>query len=580
MAHIALGCAVGAGKKVLFVSPSRDLLEHRQLRLAPRSTCFFISEAMKRTPGVSGFTVWASPDTLDPARLARVFGAEGPDFIFVEEVASASSQSGTYRPSWSRLNELLKRWKDVPLICAAQGATPSLRKSVGAALGTKSFDRSKLPQRAKKGLRTVLLSESFTKTAPEGADALGTRLLVKQDENLNAAEIIAPLPRPALVLCSTPAQADQVFAELEEKQVPVHRFHSALSASERARELVHFALPGRRAVMVAVSGFGPNCGFAGTKSNELPDAFGRGYAREDLRSVIHLCAPCSLAQYAQELTLLSPVTALGDGGRSPRQNVAVMLFSAQHLMLNLALLERLRPAPETLGMLVNQFMGQSSDSWLEEIRLADSIGGSVRDTNNALLFLEDAGAIERSAGRARVLMAGAELKALTESLGQALLELSAGDERRLQEVEDYAVSTECRTATLTKLLGRQTDETNCGACDVCLPNAEADSTEGDDECLPGAEADPSELGAWDESTATGIDLKASTKSIAAQASPSVEEPIAELFAISEPEARSQREGAKPALRSRRSPARRGTPQRDSKRTKATQSEAKRARDAG
>ena len=501
LAHIALGLAAAQHLKVLFVSPSSDLLEHRQLRLGRRGPCLFARDAVKQTVGSQGFAIWATPDALDSALLGRVFGAQGPNLIVVEEAESCTSDSVSYRPSWSRLGSLIKRWPRTSLLISAHSSSSELRKKVSAVLHAQQFSADELVTNAsatKQG-DVVGICESTYLPTPQQASG-DVQLRVERDEGQSVAELIGPLPRPALVLCSTPAQADQVFAELEEEQIPVHRFHSGLSATERSRELVHFALPGRRAVMVAVSAFGPSNGFAGSQNGDLPEAFGRGYAREDLRSVVHLCAPCSLSQYAHELTLLAPPLPMveaprlsltgtdgedegaesrrnGERQRSgdfeQRQKVALMLFNPAHLALNYALLERKRPTPESLTAVVDQFLCHAGDSWIEEKVLAQATGGSARDTNVCLRFLEDAGAVQRQGTQVRTGLDIVGLRQVAEQLGTALLSLIDGDQPRLQEVEHYAESRECRAKTLSRMFGRQVDAQAeaCGHCDICAPDS-------------------------------------------------------------------------------------------------------------
>lgn len=515
LAHIALGLAAAKQLRVLFVSPSNDLLEHRQLRLGRRGPCLFARDALKQPAGTQGFTIWATPDSLDSALLGRLFGAQGPHLVVIEEAESCTSDSVSFRPSWSRLGALIKRWSHSRLLISTHSSSSELRKKISEVLQAKQFSVAELPAEATKPGDAIAICESTylaPSRTPLGSDV---RLRVEPDEGQSVAKLIGPLPRPALVLCSTPAQADQVFAELEEEQIPVHRFHSGLSATERSRELVHFALPGRRAVMVAVSAFGPSNGFAGTPNGtpngDLPEAFGRGYAREDLRSIVHLCAPCSLLQYAQELSLLAPPLHASEAPRlelasvdgddamittessrssdvrptsdfradrsiEQRPKVALMLFNPSHLALNLALLERKRPTPESLTAVVDQFLCHAANSWIEEKLLAQATGGSGRDASVCLRFLEDAGAIQRQGTQLRTKLDIVGFRQVAKQLGVALLALIQGDEPRLQEVEDYAESRECRSATLSRLFGRQqfnrrtSDEAvSCGHCDICAP---------------------------------------------------------------------------------------------------------------
>jgi superfamily II DNA helicase RecQ len=217
--------------------------------------------------------------------------------------------------------------------------------------------------------------------------------------------------------------------------------------------------------MVAVSSFGPGTGFAGANSGGVPEAFGHGYSRQDLRSLVHLCAPCSLEQYAQEVSLLA-------GGRPEGENtVALMLYNPAHLALNLALLNRKRPSPEVLDAVLNRLLAFPANSWIEETDLDDGSGTSPRSISLVLDFLADAKAIERERNRAKTALPVRELKSAVKNLKKAFIALSEGDPGRLEEVESYALSDGCRDVALARILGHDAPAEDCGRCDSCAPDA-------------------------------------------------------------------------------------------------------------
>jgi len=521
LALLSVALTSAEERSVLFVSPSEPLLEDRQHRLGTRGPCETLEDACRGTHQDDGEvkaprTVWAEPQKLDLAHLSRAFGSEGPSTIVVEDAHACGGSSFSYRPSLENLREVLARFPAATLVAQSATNGPHVAKKVSKSLGVKTFS-------------TVKTFESSRVTDSSGQDSLSLRVSSNEQEVL--AEIASTLPRPALVLCSTPAQADQVFAELQSAQVPTHRFHSGLSSSERARELVHFSLPGRRAVMVAVSAFGPQSGFAGSESGGVPDAFGHGYARQDLRSIVHFCAPCSLEQYAQELALLSsskknrfkwdrendclesesseddisnvsegepedngPALNDEDAGFSEKmsenrasqdrasqdrashgranapRNVGIMLFDPSHLILNHALLEKKRLSPAMIDAVVGVFLNHSKDAWIGESSF-DASTASRRGTHLALKFLADAGVVERTGDESRTLVGIRDLKSTATQLKKALSNLIAGDVQRLQFVEDYAQSTTCRAQTFARLLGQQTPPSDCGTCDICAPQS-------------------------------------------------------------------------------------------------------------
>lgn len=472
-AHLAVALTSGTGQSVLFVSPALDLLEHRQLRLGTRAPCRLFREGHRQPTATSALTIWTTPDRLDPAHLARAFGPRGPDVIFIEDAQATTCHSFEYRPSFKKLAEIIARYPQTKIAASSIARGRELRARVGKELGIKAFSARTNPKRRE------VFEEVFT--GPQGPI-----LRVEKDPGAVIDAIVGPLPRPALVLCSTPAEADRVYAQLVNEQVPAHRMHSGLSPVERAKELVHFALPGRRAVMVAVSSFGPSSGFAGTgvlqgsAGRGVPDAFGHGYARRDLRSIVHLCAPCSLDQYSRELNLLATglvapgyVTADDDDANetsdeaTPR-SVALMLYDPTHLALNLSLLERKRPTPELARAVVSQLTKTAKGAAYPLFDLARDTGCSAAKLNSILEFLADQRLVDVRNDGALPLTSAAELERAGKQLEDALSSLSAGDGARLEEVEAYVFDEGCRMQALAGRLSWET-EGPCGVCDVCAP---------------------------------------------------------------------------------------------------------------
>ncbi len=513
-----LATTAGAcGGRVLLVSPYRDLLSQRQLRLSRRAPFFPLRDGAKSAAGRRAETAWATPDELDPAVLARVFGASGPQFIFVEEAQTATPSAHTFRPSFERLRAVLHRYPQASLICSSSLSTTEIRSDVA-----KRLARPELATGAPL-IESALFSEATTEL----------RVLREEDlfestggasRNERLAATIAELPRPALVLCATVSQADEVYSTLFDAQLPVHRYHSGLPESERAKHLVQFALPGRRAVMVATSGFLPSSGFSGEPMGDVPDHFGPGYCRRDIRSLVHLAAPASLEQFSLELRMLdagprpnshlapSQVSQLNDAqslhelpgqapnsldqedgpeneessessialGSSGRSTVALLVYHPAQLVLLEALLQRKRPPSEALIELVEALIARGTQ-WISESELSAFGLQSRKLLKSCALFLVDAGLIEMRDGDLRTILSAMELRSRANELGAALDRLREGDVQRLREVASYAEAETCRTIVLSMLLGRIDHEDRpspCGQCDVCAAQGHVRATQG------------------------------------------------------------------------------------------------------
>ena len=513
LVYLAAACGA-AGGRALLVSPLRDQLGQRQLRLAKRAPFFPLPEGAKSAAARSAETAWATPDELDSALVSRVFGASGPDFIFVEEAHCATPRSSLYRPSFKKLAAILERYPRAALVCSSTTSALQVRREVAERFGrselaeSEPLHESALLVEARARFQ-VLREEEWSRI--DTKNSAGTDLTAGKIRNEGLAAMMATMPRPALLLCSTIAQADEVYASLLTAQLPVHRYHSGMAESERAKHLLQFSLPGRRALMVATSGFFPESGFSGDPTGDVPEHFGPGYCRRDIRTLVHLSAPASLEQFVAELGLLmagprsnSHLWSAGDAAREesrfpdessgapeewdepgedqteredtlgrPGPPVSLLIYHPTHLALSLAILDRKRPTRDGLIALARKLAERQRD-WINEAEWSETLGGSRKLTQAHARFLLDAGLIEMKQGQIRAKVDPKELLSLAEELGADLETMRALDHERARQMASFAETESCRLRWLESLLGRSNPEAAhernaapCGRCDIC-----------------------------------------------------------------------------------------------------------------
>lgn len=466
LAHLAVTLAAHE-RSVLFVSPHEGLLHERHHKFARRLSSRVLSpdhdEALESAKAAGG-VAWCST-----AALAALVAHEeswaralaGYDLVVIEAAESLAPGAATFSPALIRFGRAL---------ASELAHLPALFGS--------SYDAV---------LPAVRIEEAFPTST----------LIVREAHGLDLSAELESLPRPLLALCSTPAEVDAVFAELSAGQVPVHRYHRGMSRAERARELVRFALPGRRAILVATSGLGGAT--PPEEAGSLPLDFGRGYARGDLRSIVHLSVPASLAEYTAELGLLhtGPRPALdvaahdedaagpGDAEEEPTldrergshgggsygseshgnerdeeldapERVAVLYFDrAQRSTDPIA---RAQPDPAVL-------LGAHSalvDGPLELDELARRLHHTPSTTLAALRALVESGLARRLGGAYQLLDSNpGELEPWLELASERSIEGSAHRELAWS----FALGDGCRTATLADVLGFS--RVNACRCDVC-----------------------------------------------------------------------------------------------------------------
>lgn len=419
--------------RVLFVGTDDAQTSLRCSRLAPRIATWRVRPQVGRpTAGGLPKLVLCSHEHLSDESLLRLFDGASPDFVFIEDAHMVTPQAQDYRPRLKHLASCMRRWVDSSLVLGVPRGHRPLRETIESQLG-----------------------RTHTQAVHQPANLMLEVALDRGD--LPLVELVERLPRPALLFCATPTQADETYARLTASQIPSHRFHAGLSPAERASELVRFTLPGRRAVMVATSGLGPA---EPRRFSSLPEQFGCGYGRSDIRSIVHLCAPASLCQYTQELALL---TSAAD-----TPSCSVLTYGPQHLALQAALLARKRPGREALGSLVEALLRQPKGKRMALDDHCANILARRSAVEASLDYLVDFGAVERQGREFWSKVGRDELEAIARQLEEDFDALHAGDESRLAALREFAESTACRAQALHQWLGEPAG-TECGVCEACRP---------------------------------------------------------------------------------------------------------------
>lgn len=559
----ALSCS---GLDIFLISAHADLLRARQHRFARRGpTVRWLPTDTERTDrgALKNLFLCPAQSLSRPKEASRFWNRlsrTARPLVIVEDAHALEPSSFETRPVFERLAAGLAERPHIPcLLAAARGdaaareawrasATRALPEALREALPDVVFrvvgaERWIRPPGEEAAAREACSrrSGSLTDTSPRAASQDAARggpgrPLARQLELADAAripesevvELIAELPRPALILCGTPVEADALFACLCAEQVPCHRYHRGMSRSERASELVRFALPGRRAVLVATSAHGPSSGLLGGDFSSdvgdpgFPDDFGLGYGRGDLRSIVHFSLPASLPQLAREWGVLHPTIrttsqpdpeawdeeveapfepeaeqeparedsasalaaepttqetattektasehrkALGDDPPLTHRHATLILAPQALADLHTALDER-RPRVEDLHAVAQALLGGVAGGRHEEHALLQEAGQGIRRGGVLLELLSDEGVVSRHPGQVEVQASAAELRRAVERLERRITGMRRGDHKRTEQLAEFLVARQCRLVALSHLLGEPVPEP-CGKCDCC-----------------------------------------------------------------------------------------------------------------
>ncbi|MEB2310978.1 MAG: DEAD/DEAH box helicase [Polyangiaceae bacterium] len=449
----ALVAALLTRQPTLLVSPlisaQRDLHDRLHARRAPvvRVDPGIFGEERKRAlarfTATEPLVVLTTPESLSSDDLTSALARSGIGFVAVEDAECTSEWAHEYRPAHAELGRALERLGSPQVAALCAPSVAAVRHDVAERLA----------------LRAPLVLAGDPVRANLALDATEARGEVRQRTLVS---LVMRLERPGIVYCATPREVDAVHGALRALRVPVHRYHGELPAGERAGEQLNFLLPGRRAVMVATSGFAPSTGFAGLgelgRLELTPAGFGRGLEKRDTRFVIHYQAPASLEQYLREL---------GAAGRDGKPASAILLYDPADRGYHDAALARARLRPAHVLELARALESSALDgraASLESLALATR--QSRRNAELVAAVLADAGLVDLAPGWARAAVAGVELFERARRVAGALETLAREDGRRLDAVAAYARSAGCRTLHLGRYLG-MSDTVECGRCSAC-----------------------------------------------------------------------------------------------------------------
>jgi ATP-dependent DNA helicase RecQ len=423
-------------RPVVLVSPLLALLRDQHEKLLQRGVaCVRIDgsvrgrerrAALERVRAGGSLLVMTTPESLGTAELAEALAKSGVSLAAVDEAHCVSEWGHDFRPDYLRLGERLRGLGAPPLMALTATATAPVRADVVRALGMRD------PQVVASSPHRSNLA--FEVVRCEGAAR--QRALLR---------LVMRLRRPGIVYCATTREVDEVHLLLRAFRVPAHRYHGRMAAGERAREQEGFMKPRRRTVMVATS------------------AFGLGIDKPDIRYVIHRQSPAALEQYVQEA---------GRAGRDGRRAHCLLLHSAADRQVHEALLARSRVRPEQLykvGKALAAWAGAGRAPTLEGLALSAEVGPRVAEA--LLSAIADAG-IVRFAERGLEITAPADsIESDVRSLAGRFATLRTQDARRLDAIEDYAESQDCRAVFLRRYFGEE-EGGRCGLCDRCRERPE------------------------------------------------------------------------------------------------------------
>ncbi len=256
--------------------------------------------------------------------------------------------------------------------------------------------------------------------------------------------------KPGIIYVGTRKEAETIMAGLDEEGIKSLYYHGGLKAAERDSVQDRF-MSGDAEVIVATN------------------AFGMGIDKENVRFVYHFDAPDSLDAYYQEI---------GRAGRDGEPSEAVLFFREQDIGSQAFHSGRGTVDAESFEQVAEVL--KSSKRAMSPAKLAEGTGLNARKLTGILQQMEDAGALEHLKSGAVRLSKKSDIAQATAAADEQQARLKERKKERLEQMREYADTTDCRRALLLRYFGDDAPEL-CGRCDNCeakAPEAAVDSGAG------------------------------------------------------------------------------------------------------
>ncbi|WP_034623425.1 RecQ family ATP-dependent DNA helicase [Cellulomonas sp. URHE0023] len=412
------------GRLTVVVSPllslQRDQVEalhHAGLRTASVSSAR--SPAQRRTALADARSgaldaLLLAPEQLVRAEVVEALTQADVGLVVVDEAHCVSEWGHDFRPDYLAIAQTVRRLGRPRVLAMTATASPRVREEIVDRLGM--TDARVLVGDADRP--NIWLGVRHCATAGDRDDLVVRTVL---DDH-----------GPTVVYARTRGHVEALAGALTAAGRRSDAYHAGLGARQRAQAQDAF-LSGRTDLLVATS------------------AFGMGVDRADIRLVVHAGLPPSLDSYYQEV---------GRAGRDQEPARAVAAVLPGEVGLNRFLVSTAGPRPAS----VRAVLRAVRDGARDRAQVAAATGLGSRTVSRTIGALVEVGAVQDT-GHGLVPGPLDDTEAL-RSLRERRDRLRALDGSRVEMVQTYADSSDCRRRLLLELLGERHPD-RCGACDSC-----------------------------------------------------------------------------------------------------------------
>ena len=353
--------------------------------------------------------LFVAPERLGLPGFMQLLAQKQLALVAIDEAHCISQWGHDFRSDYRKIGERLEIFGNVPKIALTATATKEVQKDILEQLSLES-SRKFIAGFRRDNLQLEVVN------IPKNERLAAIMSFLKSKKN-----------RPAIIYALTRKDTEKIASSLS-AVVPARAYHAGLSAEYRQRVQDEF-MSGRTDVVVATV------------------AFGMGIDKNNIRSVIHMALPSTLAGYYQEI---------GRAGRDGKPSKAIMLYSYVDQKTHLFLHEVNYPEPSFLADIYEKIPkeGINRQEFLE--LLAHEEGEVFLEK----LWIHGAISVEQ----------GSMIYPSKEGWEESYRKQKEFRLSQLDSVWNFAKEANtCRMVQLIRYFGDNQDSKPCKSCDICIP---------------------------------------------------------------------------------------------------------------